>query len=112
MHTNDQESADDRFRKVEEREGIGTVSCAGVTYENVRYAIVRFQGMTRAGLPVPGVHRFDGRIALENGESIDALVGSQLRLHLKDGSVITLEMLDGEGRVVAHGHGPGKCLCC
>jgi hypothetical protein len=33
-------------------------------------------------------------------------------LHLEDGSILNLELLDADGRVVAHGHGPGRCLCC
>jgi hypothetical protein len=112
MHSEDDSATDDRYRKVEERAGVGSAACAGKTYENVRYHIVRFQGMTRAGLPVPGVHRFDGRVEFASPASFDALVGSHLTLYLDDGSVMKLELLDTDGRVVAHGHGPGKCLCC
>jgi hypothetical protein len=111
MHTYDHDD-DDRYRKVETREGIGTVHCAGQSYANVRYGISRFQGMTRAGLPVPGVHRLEGQLVFESREAMNALVGSDLALHLDDGSVMKLELLDDEGRVVAHGHGPGRCLCC
>jgi hypothetical protein len=112
MHDHDQDPADDRFRKVETREGVGTVSCAGVTYRNVRYGIARFQGMTRAGLPVPGVHRLDGRVEFASRDALASMIGSNLSLQLDDGSVMQLELLDDEGRVVAHGHGPGRCLCC
>jgi hypothetical protein len=112
MHTHDHGTDDDRYRKVETREGVGTVSCAGETYPNVRYGIARFQGMTLAGLPVPGVHRLDGRLEFENNAALSSLVGSKLSLQLDDGSVMQLELLDSDGRVVAHGHGPGRCLCC
>jgi len=112
MQSHDEDSAEDRFRKVEQRAGVGTVFCAGVTYENVRYRITRFQGMTRAGLPVPGVHRLDGRLAFAGQVSLEALVGVDLSLHLDDGSIMKLELLDNEGLVVAYGHGPGKCMCC
>lgn len=112
MHTHDTDAPDDRFKEVETREGIGTVSCAGETYENVRYGITRFQGMTRAGLPVPGVHRLDGRVEFESRESLESLVGSDLSLRLDDGSIMKLELLDAEGRVIAYGHGPGRCMCC
>ena len=111
MHSHDG-TDEDRYKKVETREGVGTVACAGETYANVRYGIARFQGMTRAGLPVPGVHRLDGHLEFENTEALQALVGSEVSLHLDDGSVMKLELLDSEGRVVAHGHGPGRCLCC
>lgn len=111
-HTHDNEAADERFRRVEQRAGVGSVACAGATWDNVRYEIVRFQGMTRAGLPVPGVHRLEGTVAFASREAAAALVGRRLTLHLEDGSVMQLELLDGDGRVVAHGHGPGKCLCC
>ena len=110
MQTDDGD--DDRFRKVETRAGVGTASCAGVTYDGVRYEITRFQGMTQSGLPVPGVHRLDGRVEFEAGVSVDALVGARVSLNLQDGSVMQLELLDSDGRVVAHGHGPGRCLCC
>ena len=112
MQSEDDSSLDDRYRRVEERKGVGTVTCAGKTYENVSYGIARFQGMTRAGLPVPGVHRLDGRIEFDAGVSLAALIGSHVSLHLDDGSVMKLELLDSDGRVIAHGHGPGRCLCC
>jgi hypothetical protein len=112
MDTDHDETSEDRYRKVEERIGTGTVRCAGLTYESVRYGISRFQGMTRAGLPVPGVHRLDGRLELDGIESVEQLVGRQLALHLEGGGVLNLELLDTDGRVVAHGHGPGRCMCC
>lgn len=103
---------DDRFKKVETRTGAGTLSCAGVDYLNVRYEIDRFQGMTLAGLPVPGVHRLKGRIELADRAALTAMIGSPVSLSLDDGSTMQLQLLDNEGRVVAHGHGPGRCLCC
>ncbi len=112
MHTDHGTGGDDRYRKVEERTGTGTMRCSGVTWEHVRYGITRFQGMTRAGLPVPGVHRLDGRIEFADPATREQLVGRQLVLHLEDGSILNLELLDADGRVVAHGHGPGRCLCC
>lgn len=114
MHTHDHdgESSGPRFRKVEERAGTGSVTCAGVTYPNVDYGISRFQGMTRAGLPVPGVHRLDGRVAFADKQAQALLAGRQIVLRLEDGSVMNLELLDADGRVLAHGHGPGQCRCC
>jgi len=114
MHTHDHggNSGESRFRKVEERSGAGTVSCAGVTYENVGYGIARFQGMTRAGLPVPGVHRLEGRVEFADKAAQAALAGKSIVLQLADGSVMNLQLLDADGRVLAHGHGPGQCLCC
>ena len=103
---------DGRFRKVEERTGIGSLRCSGKTWEGVRYGIARFQGMTPAGLPVPGVHRFDGVVEFADAQARSDLVGRQLTLHLEDGSSVNLELLDADGRVVAQGHGPGRCMCC
>lgn len=112
IHEHAGESSDARFRKVEERHGTGAVTCAGIRYEGVTYEISRFQGMTRAGLPVPGVHRLDGRIELADVKTRAALAGRSIVLHLEDGSVMNLELLDADGRVLAHGHGPGQCRCC
>lgn len=112
MHTHDSESSEARFRKVEERRGTGSVTCAGATYESVAYSISRFQGMTAAGLPVPGVHRLDGSVEFADRQAQSALVGKQIALSLEDGSVMSLQLLDADGRVLAHGHGPGRCLCC
>jgi len=112
MHSDHGQSSDHRFKMVEERAGIGSVRCSGITYEKARYGISRFQGMTRAGLPVPGVHRIDGFVEFADEAARAQLVGLQLELHLDDGSLMNLELLDAHGRVVAHGHGPGRCLCC
>ena len=109
-HTHD-DNGEDRFRFVEERVGLGSVRSAGVSYEGVKYAVSRFQGMTRAGLPVPGVHRLEGRLEFTDGLP-ETIVGSRLELSLEDGSSMSLELLDADGRVVAHGHGPGRCMCC
>jgi len=97
---------------VEERRGTGSVTCAGVTYDSVAYSISRFQGMTAAGLPVPGVHRLDGCVEFTDRNAQSMLAGRQIALRLEDGSVMSLELLDADGRVLADGHGPGRCLCC
>jgi hypothetical protein len=33
-------------------------------------------------------------------------------LELEDGRKLDLTLIDASGRVLAEGHGPGKCGCC
>lgn len=101
------------MKLVEEREGEGQLTVRGEPVGPVAYAIHRYQAMTRAGLPVPGLHRIEGQLA------VDALPASlaleqdmHLRLELEDGRSLELTLLDTTGRVLAEGHGPGQCGCC
>lgn len=101
------------MKLVEEREGEGELTVRGQAVGPVAYSIHRYQAMTRAGLPVPGLHRIEGRLAL------DTLPGSfrleqdmHLKLVLEDGRSLELTLLDTSGRVLAEGHGPGRCGCC
>jgi hypothetical protein len=101
------------MKLVEEREGEGRLTVRGADVGRVGYAFNRFQAMTAGGMPVPGLHRIEGRLAL------DELAGRfqfeqdmHLRLDLEDGRRFELILVDTDGRVLAEGHGPGRCGCC
>ena len=109
---NEAHTDDARYRRVEDKAGTGSVRCHGETYQNVHYEISRYQGMTTAGLPVPGVHRIEGRIHFSADEAQSTLSGSDMVLTLEDGATLNLTLLDSDGRIVAEGHGPSRCNCC
>lgn len=101
----------DRYKLVEESSGVGTI-----VFDHdeipVDYAVKRFQGMTLAGLPVPGAHRIDGEIKLESGAVPARFVGRDFSLSLADGRTLRVTLVDAQGRILAEGHGPSRCMCC
>jgi hypothetical protein len=98
---------------VEEREGEGLLTVRGEPGGQVSYALKRYQAMTAGGMPVPGLHRIEGRLAVESlPESIALEQDMHLALELEDGRRLELTLIDSSGRVLAEGHGPGKCGCC
>jgi hypothetical protein len=97
---------------VEECIGVGHLSRDGEVIRQVRYRIARFQGMHGNGLPVPGVHRIEGRFEFQPGDDVSGLVGEPLTLRLEDGRALTVMLADAGGRVLSEGHGPSRCLCC
>jgi hypothetical protein len=101
----------DRYKLVEESSGTGTL-VVDQDEIPIAYAVKRFQGMTLAGLPVPGAHRIDGEIRLESGMVPERLVGRDCRLSLADGRTLRVTLVDAQGRILAEGHGPSRCLCC
>lgn len=101
------------MKLVEEREGQGQLSVRGEAVGLVPYAIRRYQAMTSGGLPVPGLHRIEGHLALEGLHASVALEDQMsLGLELEDGRRLDLTLVDVGGRVLAQGHGPGSCGCC
>jgi hypothetical protein len=98
---------------VEERAGKGMLSVRGEAVGPVAYAIKRYQSMTAGGMPVPGLHRIEGRIALDALPVPPRLErDTQVALDLEDGRRLELTLVDSSGEVLAQGHGPGKCGCC
>lgn len=79
----------------------------------VRYTIDRYQGILDAsGMPVPGLHRIEGAVALDDAPIPEELAGANVTLTLDDGRSVDLTMSE-DGRVLAVGHGPrGGCSCC
>src|SRR6185295_14740259 len=101
------------MKLIEEVSGVGDLSAAGDLIRRVQYQITRYQGMHDvSGMPIPGVHRIEGSV--DTGDSFDfaPFVGVSLVLRLEDGRAIGITLADGDGRVLAEGHGPSRCLCC
>jgi len=101
------------MKLVEESEGTGRLTVAGQAVEAVPYAIRRYQAMTTGGLPVPGLHRIEGRVGVGALPAAITLAAEcQIRLELEDGRSLALTVIDADGQVLAEGHGPGRCGCC
>jgi len=101
------------MKLVEESEGEGRLTVRGQLIGSVGYAIHRYQAMTAGGMPIPGLHRIEGRLAVEDlPDSLSLENDMRLALELEDGRKLDLTLLDVDGRVLAEGHGPGKCGCC
>jgi hypothetical protein len=66
-----------------------------------------------SGLPIPGLHRIEGSLALSDVPEAAELVGANITLELEDGRSLALTVADASGRVLAEGHGPKHgCGCC
>jgi hypothetical protein len=101
------------MKLVEEREGEGRLTVRGEAVGQVAYTLNRYQAMTAGGMPVPGLHRIEGQLALDAlPESLGLGCDSHVALELEDGRRLELTVIDASGRVLAEGHGPGKCGCC
>jgi len=100
------------MRLVEQCSGVGDLSRQGEVIRRVPYTISRYQGQSSNGLPIPGLHRIEGAIEVEAGGNVANLVGIPLTLRLEDGRAIGIRLADADGRVLAEGHGPSRCLCC
>jgi hypothetical protein len=102
------------MKLVEQCSGEGDLSRRqGEVIRRVRYRIARSQGMQSGnGLPIPGLHRIEGAIDVESGVDLESLVGIPLTLRLEDGRALGITLADDQGRVLAEGHGPMRCLCC
>jgi hypothetical protein len=100
------------MKLVEEMSGVGEVTWQGASFQPVPYRISRFQAMTRAGLPVPGLHRIEGQLTLDGITDAARLEGGSVTLRLEDGRTMSLTVADEDGRVLAEGHGPSRCTCC
>jgi len=101
------------LKLVEEYAGIGSLRVRDRTLGAIPYRISRFQGMAASGLPIPGLHRIEGTLALASLPEARALVGSNVTLELEDGRSLALTVADDSGRVLAEGHGPQRgCGCC
>jgi len=102
-----------QLKLVEEYAGVGSLRYGDRTLAAIPYRISRFQGMAISGLPIPGLHRIEGTLALENVPAAAELVGADVTLELEDGRSLALTVADDSGRVLAEGHGPKRgCGCC
>ena len=101
------------MKLVEEYAGVGSLRWRDGTIGRVPYRISRFQGVATSGLPIPGLHRIEGTVALAGLADPTSLVGADIMLDLEDGRSLALTVADEGGRVLAEGHGPRHgCSCC
>jgi hypothetical protein len=100
------------MRLVEECVGVGEIAIGDQRFPDIRYEVKRFQAMAPSGLPVPGLHRIEGKVDIGDVAERQRLVQSDCTLRLEDGRTLHLTLVDAEGRVLAEGHGPSRCLCC
>ena len=100
------------MKLVEEKKGIGALRWRGNAYASVAYSVSRYQAMTSAGLPVPGLHRIEGHLDIDALPDGAEMAGGSVVLELEDGRSMNLTVVDDSGSVLAEGHGPSKCMCC
>ena len=101
------------MKLVEEYAGVGSLRCRDLKLDAIAYRIRRYQGMAMSGLPIPGLHRIEGTLALADRAGAAGLVGANVTLELEDGRSLALTVADDSGRVLAEGHGPRHgCGCC
>ena len=101
------------MKLVEEYAGVGALRLRERKLGDVAYRINRYQGMAVSGLPIPGLHRIEGTVALTDVADGATLVGADVKLDLEDGRTLALTVADEHGRVLAEGHGPRRgCSCC
>ncbi len=102
-----------RVKLVEECAGVGSLRFRDRTLGAIPYRISRFQGLATSGLPIPGLPRIEGTLALASLPEVADLVGADVTLELEDGRSLALTVADDSGRVLAEGHGPRHgCGCC
>jgi hypothetical protein len=97
---------------VEELSGTGEVIVGDRQFAGIEYRINRFQAFTPSGLPVPGLHRVEGSLGLDEIPGEPIRVGADLTLKLGDGRTLRLTLADEHGAVLQEGHGPSRCMCC
>ncbi len=102
----------DGLKLVEELRGHGALEWRGNRYCECRYEVRRFQGMTPYGLPVPGIHRIEGRLAPDAPGTLESLVGADVVLRLEDGRALGITVANPQGQILSTGHGPSRCSCC
>jgi hypothetical protein len=101
------------LRPVEHYTGEGELEWRDEPRGRVCYDIHRYQGMSASGLPIPGLHRIEGKLDLVAVPRPAELVGEGLTLRLADGRSLRLTLEDASGRVFTEGHGPSRgCGCC
>ena len=82
------------LKLVEEAAGLGNLEYDGTVVPQVRYAVSRYQGMTQAGLPIPGLHKVEGTIDMTAVSDASSLVGTDVVLRLADGRALRITLAD------------------
>lgn len=102
----------DLLKLVEECSGVGALAVGDRVFENVAYDVRRFQGIAASGMPIPGLHRFEGALDIAGLPELRDRVGSLLTLRLQDGRAWRVTLAGEDGRILTEGHGPSRCTCC
>jgi hypothetical protein len=110
--TSENAAASPPFKLVEEWAGEAELDWNGRAYSGVAYRLRRFQGMSRSGLPIPGLHRIEGSIDIGPVAQRASLVDKDVTLRLDDGRTLRMTVASADGRVLLEGHGPSRCSCC
>ena len=100
------------LKLIERCAGVGELMYRGRVFPQVSYRISRYQRMAPSGLPVPGRHRIEGSVNIGALPEAAKVTGSELTLRLEDGRSLAVALATSDGRVLAEGHGPGRCGCC
>jgi hypothetical protein len=99
------------MKLVEDRSGTGELIRDGSVLRRVSYSLHLYQGFVEhSGLPIPGLHRLEGRIDLADAPA--EWIGIPLGLKLEDGRVLSVTLVAADGRILSEGHGPSRCSCC
>jgi hypothetical protein len=106
------EWTDPMMKLVEELCGVGDLISDGDEPRRVEYSLRRYQEIMPSGLPVPGMHRVEGRVDFAEPVAPPEWIGSSLSLKLQDGRTIGITLVDESGRILSEGHGPSRCQCC
>ena len=92
------------MKLVEESQGEGELSVRGEVVASVGYSLNRYQAMTAGGMPVPGLHRIEGLLAVADlPQTVGLEQDMPLGLKLEDGRRVNLTLVDLTGRVLAEG---------
>lgn len=105
-------NAAEGMKLVEECSGIGEISWKDLVFPAIPYSISRYQGMAISGLPIPGLHRIEGRLDMDAVAERTDMIDSDVVLKLEDGRTVRVTLAAADGRVVTEGHGPSRCSCC
>ena len=100
------------LKLVEHCSGVGALALGDRVFPNVAYEVDRFQGMAASGMPIPGLHRIEGTLNIEDVPELRDRVGSSLILRLQDGRAWRITLAGPHGRILSEGHGPSRCTCC
>ena len=99
------------MKLVEDRSGTGELIRDGSVLRRVCYSLHLYQGFVEhSGLPIPGLHRLEGRIDLVDAPA--DWIDTPLALRLEDGRVLSVTLVAADGRILNEGHGPSRCSCC
>ena len=100
------------LKLVEQCSGVGSLALGDRVFDKVAYDVKRFQGISASGMPIPGLHRFEGSVDIAGLPALRERVGASFTLRLQDGRAWRVTLADENGSILTEGHGPSRCTCC